>query len=169
MPVTATFDFDEREYRQALREAWKLRRFSWVFTAIAIAWPAIGLWLGVGRHWHELTPAEVFYDAMPWLLLGAFLLTLMPWLRRSQAGRALERDPSLNGTQLRTVDASGLHIAGAGYAPSLHWNDLARAAETRHFFLFFEDDRVWHYLPKRVLTDVERDSVRNLIQANCSR
>jgi hypothetical protein len=166
MPVTATFDFDEREHRQALREAWKLRRFSWVGSAIGVALPAIGLWLGVGRHWRELTSTEVAYEALPWLLLGAFLMTLVPWLRRHQAGRALEHDPSLNGTQLRTVDSAGLHIAGAGYAPSLHWSDLARVTETRHFFLFFEDDRVWHYLPKRALTDVERDSLRNLIQAN---
>jgi hypothetical protein len=167
MPVTAHFDFDEREYRQALREAWKLRRLSWLIPVVGIAWPAIGLWLSVGRHWTELTPTQVFYDAMPWLVLGAFLLTLVPWMRRKQASKALDHDPSLHGTQLRTVDAGGLHIAGAGYAPSLHWNDLARATETRHFFLFFEDDRVWHYLPKRVLTDVERDAVRNLIQANC--
>ncbi|HEX5971523.1 MAG TPA: YcxB family protein [Gemmatimonadaceae bacterium] len=119
MPVTAAFDFDEREYRQALREAWPFR------------------------------------------------LTFTHWLRRAQARKALDHDPSLRGTQLRTVDAQGLHIAGAGYAPSLHWHDLARVTETRHFFLFFEDDRVWHYLPKRALTDVERDSLRNLIQANC--
>ena len=167
MPVTATFDFDEREFRQALREAWKLRRFNWLVPAVGIVWPAAGLWLGVGRHWSELTPTEALYDAMPWLLLGAFLLTLGPWLRRNQARKALEHDASLHGTQLRTVDAQGLHIAAAGYAPSLHWNDLVRVTETRHFFLFFEDDRAWHYLPKRVLTDVERDSLRNLIQANC--
>ena len=118
MPVTARFEFDEREYRRAQREA------------------------------------------------RPFPLRLLAWLRLPRAGNALEHDPSLHGTQLRTVDASGLHIAGAGYAPSLHWSDLARATETRHFFLFFEDDRVWHYLPKRVLTGVERDAVRNLIQAN---
>ena len=118
MPITARFEFDEREYRQARREAQALPR------------------------------------------------RLVSWLRRAPAGNGLGHDPSLHGTQLRTVDASGLHIAGAGYAPSLHWNDLARVTETRHFFLFFEDDRVWHYLPKRALTDVERDSLRNLIQAN---
>jgi hypothetical protein len=119
MPVTARFEFDEREYRQARREAQSLPR------------------------------------------------RLASWLRRTRAGDALVHDPLLHGTQLRTVDAHGLHIAGAGYAPSLHWSDLARVTETRHFFLFFEDDRVWHYLPKRVLTDVERDTLRNLIQANC--
>jgi len=119
MPVTARFEFDEREYRQAQREARPLP------------------------------------------------LRLLSWLRLPRAGNSLVQDPVLQGTQLRTVDADGLHIAGAGYAPSLHWNDLVRATETRHFFLFFEDDRVWHYLPKRALTDVERDAVRNLIQANC--
>ena len=119
MPVTARFEFDEREYHQARKEA------------------------------------------------HSFPRRLMSWIRRTLGGNGLDVDPSLRGTQLRIVDADGLHIAGAGYAPSLHWNELARATETRHFFLFFEDGRVWHYLPKRVLTDVERDSLRNLIQANC--
>jgi len=72
----------------------------------------------------------------------------------------------LHGPQVRTVDATGLHVAGAGYAPSRRWSELARARETANFFFFFEDDRVSHYLPKRVLTDVERDELRNLIQAN---
>jgi hypothetical protein len=63
------------------------------------------------------------------------------------------------------VDESGLHIRGAGFAPSRRWNEIARVTETANFFFFFEDKQVSHYLPKRVLSDVERDELRNLIQA----
>lgn len=99
------------------------------------------------------------------MLLGAFFLGLGPMLRRGAAKRALEYDPSLNGTQLRTVDERGLHVQGAGYAPSLPWQGFQRITESHSFFLFYEDRHVMHYIPKRVLSDVERDSLRNLIQA----
>lgn len=165
MPITAQFDFDEREHRKVLREEWRLHPLSWVLTTIGIAWPAIGLWLGVGRNWGDVGFGDAVFNAMPWLLLGGFFIGLPVLLRHVQASKALEFDPSLNGTQLRTVDEVGLHVVGAGYSPSLTWTDLQRATETKNFFLFFQDKRVWHYIPKRVLSDVERDAVRNLIQA----
>lgn len=166
MSVTAQFEFDEAEHRQALREAWALQPLSRLFTIIGIAWPAVGLWLGVGRHWRGMDLVDVFTDAMPWLVLGAFFLGLVPYLHGVQARKALEIDPSLHGTQLRTVDDKGLHVRGAGFSPSIPWSELARATETPHFFLFFQDTRLHHYIPKRVLSDVDRDSVRNLIQAH---
>jgi hypothetical protein len=166
MSITAQFEFDEIEHRRVLREEWFGHPLSWVLTTVGVAWPAIGLWLGVGRNWGNIRLGDAFYDSMPWVLLGAFLLGLPVLVRHGQASKALELDPSLNGTQLRTVDDAGLHIVGAGYSPSLRWTDLDRVTETKHFFLFFQDKRVWHYIPKGVLSDVERDAVRNLIQAH---
>lgn len=166
MPTTARFEFDEAEHRQALREAWKLRPLTWFTTAIGMAWSGVGLWFGVLRSWGDESMGDALLNALPWLFLGAFFLGLMPLLHRAQARTALETDPSLNGTQLRTVDDVGLHVTGAGYAPSLPWSELVRAVETAHFFLFFQDTRLMHYIPKRVLTDIQRDELRNLIQAH---
>lgn len=166
MPITAQFEFDETEHRLALQEAWKLQPLARVATIVGIAWPAIGLWLGIGRHWREMDFVDLLTNAMPWVILGAFFLCLVPYLHRTQARKALENDPSLHGTQVRSVDDEGLHVRGAGFSPSIPWGGLLRATETRHFFLFFEDKRLHHYIPKRVLSDVERDGVRNLIQAH---
>lgn len=166
MPTTAQFEFDEAEHRQALREAWTLRPLSWISAAIGIAWSGAGLWFGVLRSWGNESMVDALVNALPWLLLGAFFLGLVPLLHRAQARRALETDPSLNGTQLRTVDDVGLHVTGAGYAPTLPWSELVRAVETAHFFLFFQDARLMQYIPKRALTDVQRDELRNLIQAH---
>lgn len=165
MSITARFDFDQAEYRHAQNEL--LGHMRWAVPLGGITLAAVALWLGVVRRWGEATPREALLDVLPWILLGAFLASLVPLITHAKARKALDDDPTLNGPQIRMVDDTGLHIRGAGFAPSRRWNELTRVRETRHFFLFFEDDRVWHYLPKRALTDVERDAVRNLIQAKC--
>jgi hypothetical protein len=163
MRITAQFEFDEAEHRKALRELLGPMRWTVPFAGVAVS--LVALWFGVFRHWDDISAADAITTALPWVLLGAFLVALAPLLAWAQARKALELDPSLNGTQVRTLDGAGLRIIGAGYAPTLGWSDIERATETRHFFFFFEDKRVWHYIPKRVLTDVERDELRNLIQA----
>jgi len=165
MAITARFDFDEREYRRAQVELLGPGRWALPLGGITLA--LVALWFGVFRHWGEAPLGDALFNVLPWLLLGAFFAGLVPLLAHAQARKALDVDPTLNGPQVRTVDDTGLHITGAGYAPSRRWSELARATETSNFFFFFEDDRVSHYLPKRVLTDVERDGLRNLIQANC--
>lgn len=164
MSITAQFEFDEIEYRQALHEM--LGPLRWTLPVGAIVLSVVALWLGVFRHWAEVSLGDAILTGLPWVLLGAFFLSLTPLLSRAKARKALELDPSLNGTQRHTVGDAGLQIRGAGYSPSLTWTDLERVTETKHFFLFFQDKRVWHYIPKRVLSDVERDEVRNLIQAH---
>ncbi len=166
MSVTAQFEFDEAEHRRALHEQWALQPMRWVTLFAGIVVPVAMIWLGVGRQWGEISATDAFLNALPWLLLGAFFLGLPPLLHRAAARKALEADPSLNGTQARTVDDTGLHVRGAGYAPSLGWGELARVSETPNFFFFFYDKRLAHYIPKRALDARERDELRNLIQAH---
>ena len=164
MPITAHFDFDQAEYRRAQNEL--LGPMRWTVPLGGITLALVALWFGVVRRWGEASLGEALLDVLPWILLGAFFAGLAPLINRARARKALDDDPTLNGPQVRTVDDSGLHVVGAGYAPSRRWSELARAKETANFFFFFEDDRISHYLPKRVLTDLERDELRNLIQAN---
>jgi hypothetical protein len=163
MSITAQFEFDEAEYRLALREL--LGPMRWTIILGGIVLPLVALWFGVLRPWGEITIEEAVATVLPWVLLGAFFVALAPVLTWAQARKARALDPSLNGTQVREVGDAGLQILGAGYAPTLAWSDIERARETAHFFFFFEDKRVWHFIPKRVLTDIERDELRNLIQA----
>ena len=164
MPITAQFEFDQAEHRQGLRELLGPARWMIPFGGIVLPIPA--LWFGVLRHREDITFADAASTMLPWLLLGAFFVALIPLLTWAQARRTLEFDPSLVGTQVRTIGDAGLQVIGAGYAPTLAWSDIERAKETAHFFFFFQDKSVWHYIPKRVLSDVERDGVRNLIQAH---
>lgn len=163
MPITAHFDFDKAEYRRARNELLGPARWAAPLGGITLA--VVALWLGVFRFRGDATLGDALLNVLPWVLLGAFFASLLSLLSRARARKALVDDPTLNGPQVRTVDESGLHVAGAGYAPTRTWSELARAKETSNFFFFFEDDRVSHYLPKRVLSDVERDELRNLIQA----
>lgn len=166
MPITAQFEFDELEHRRALRETWSLHPMRWAVPVAGIVVPATMIWMGVGRHWREVSTADAVTNALPWVLLGAFFLGLMPLLHRAGARRALDIDPSLNGIQVRTVDDAGLHVRGAGFSPSLGWNELVRVSETPNFFLFFYDQRLAHYIPKRTLDARAREELRNLIQAH---
>jgi hypothetical protein len=166
MAITARFEFDEAKHRKALRETWALNPMRWAVLAGGILVPATMIWIGVGRHWEELSAADAFTNALPWLLLGVFFLGLAPVLQRSAARKALELDPSLQGTQERMLDDTGLHVRGAGFSPSLGWGELVRVSETPNFFLFFYDKNLVHYIPKRALDGRSRDELRNLIQAH---
>jgi hypothetical protein len=166
MPIIAQFEFDPIDYRTGLRDVWSFNRARWVVPVVGIAIPALMIWLAVGRHWRESSLADAFWNALPWMLLGAFYLSLLPLMRRTAARKALQEDPALRGTQMRTVDDAGLHIRGAGLSQDLRWADLVRVEETTDFFLFFYNRSAAHYIPKRVLGDRQRDELRNLIQAH---
>jgi len=165
MPVTAQFDFDSGEYYRVLRAAWRHdpnRWFVWVF---GLAVPAAILWFSVVRHLDDMSPWEAFWNALPWVLLGAFYLMLVPSAHRATARKALANDPSLRGPQSRSVDETGLHVRGAGFAQDFAWSDIVRVVETPDFFLFYYNKRAAHYMPKRVLDAAAIEQVRALIRA----
>jgi hypothetical protein len=168
MSVTAQFEFDRDEYQSALRETWAFNPGRWVLPVMGIVVPAVMLWVAVGQYWGEINAKAAIVSAVPWLMLSAFYLSMLPLMQRAAARRALENDPALRGVQVRTVDEAGVQVVGAGFAQQLLWADLVRAVETDHFFLFFYNKRVAHYLPKRVLTESELHQVRVLITAHGS-
>src|SRR5690349_130353 len=116
MPITAHFDFDTAEYRRAQNEL--LGPMRWAVPLGGITLAVVALWLGVFRFRGEATLGDALLNVLPWVLLGLFFASLLPLLNRAKARQALVDDLTLNGPQVRTVDESGLHVAGAGYAPS---------------------------------------------------
>ena len=115
MSITAQFEFDEIEYRQALHEM--LGPLRWTLPVGAIVLSVMALWLGVFRHWAEVSLGDAILTGLPWVLLGAFFLSLTPLLSRAKARKALELDPSLNGTQRHTV-GDPIEPAGQRCAPT---------------------------------------------------
>jgi hypothetical protein len=163
MAATATFDFDQQEYYRGIRAVQAHNPYRWVIPVAGIIVPAVMIWLAIGDSWQRIGPWLAFQNALPWLLLGAFYLTMMPLMARAAAKKALENDPSLRGPQTRIVDEGGVHIVGAGFRQDLRWTDLVKAVETEEFFLFFYNKRQAHFVPKRALAPASVAVVRGLI------
>ena len=163
MSVTATFDFDQREYYRGLRAVMRRNPYWWLIPVLGIVLPLGMIWLAVGRRWHQVSAEQAILSALPWALLGTFYLALVPMMARSAARRALENDPSLRGTQTRIIDDAGLHVRGAGFAQDFAWSDIVRVVESPDFFLLFYNKRMAHYVPKRALSTNEIQAARELI------
>jgi hypothetical protein len=168
MAVMAQFDFDSHEYYRVLLAAWRQDPNRWFVWAFGLGVPATIIWLNVGRHWDEVRPWEAFWSVLPWVLLGAFYLLLVPTVYRTAARKALANDPSLRGPQSRSVDENGLHVRGASFAQDFAWSDIVRVVETPDFFLFYYNRRAAHYVPKRVLDAAGIEQVRALVRSKLS-
>jgi len=166
MRVSKTFDFDSQEFYRAIRFMGRFNPATRWVPAFAVGFPLLMFYLVVVRSWGRISVLSASLNMLPWLLLGAFYLALVPLMQRTWARKATEYDPSLRGPQTRIVDESGVEVRGANSHQHLSWPDLRRIAEGPEFFLFFYNKRMAHYLPKRVLDAAEIGVVRELAQAN---
>jgi hypothetical protein len=57
---------------------------------------------------------------------------------------------------------AGLTYRGANGSGQTAWEDLHRHAESKHMFLFYVTDNLFHFVPRRALTDSEAEDLRNL-------
>ena len=141
----------------------RFNRWKWVIPMLGIGMPAVAIWAFVVRDWSRLSPAGVLLNGLPWIVIGAFYLALVPLMYRSLARRALRDDPSVRGTQIRTLSRRGLEARGANFSQWLAWADLVRVEEVDEFFLFFYNRRVAYYVPKRCLALSDAAACRSLI------
>jgi hypothetical protein len=165
--VSATFDFRTAEYNRALRAMMlRNRAVRWLVPLFGLGMPALALWAWVVRDWDRLSPAGVVVNGGPWLVIGAFYLS-MPWvMARILARRALRDDPSVRGEQTRSVSSDGVEVRGSNYGQQFTWADIVRTVETPEFFLFFYNRRAAQYVPKRAVDGADAQVIRDLIQTH---
>jgi hypothetical protein len=163
MGVTATFDFSSAEHFRASREVARRVSTRWLARAFAVL-AIVFVALNIRATWGQ-SPAYVVVNALPWLFLGIFWLTLVPLMHWWAAKRLPARDASVRGPQTRTIDAEGYHSRGNNVALDIPWHAMVRAVETRAFFLFFYNKQCAYYLPKRALAEEQIHAVRALARA----
>lgn len=163
MSVSTTFDFDAAEHYRATRvvnSRSSMRYVTWGFVALSplmLAWsvlPRLG----------EAPTGDLLVSALPWLLLPAFWLVVIPMLQRRGAHKLSTRDPSVRGPQTRIVDAEGYHSRGNGVSVDVPWHAMTRGVEVEQFFLFYYSKQFAYYLPKRVLAPADIVTVRALMR-----
>src|SRR6188472_760563 len=123
MTATGRFEFDSREYYRALRAMWRSNPARPFLPLVAVVIPGAAIWLSVVRNWDRLTPMGVVLNGLPWVLLSAFYITLIPMMLRAGARKATQNEPSLRGPQVRTVSDEGVEITGANFLQRLSWSD----------------------------------------------
>lgn len=164
MTVRATFSFDRREHYRAIRQVFRrtpARFVPWLFALLGLA---LAYWNAL-RYWDTVPMADLIWNALPWLLITAFWVVLIPYLHWRAARTTARSDPSVQGPQLREIDDAGVHSLGNGVRLDLPWNILLKAVETDEFFLYFYSKQLAFYVPKRVLPPADVQAVRVLTQA----
>lgn len=164
--IAGRFEFDSMEYYRALRAMLRRNPVRWVIPIMGIFVPGYFIWTYVISIWDRVSLSAAVANGLPWVLLGAFYLSLVPLMNRRSARRALKNNPSLRGPQTRVVDERGLEIQGANFLQRLSWTDIVRTDETEEFFLFFYNQRMAFYVPKRCLSETDIEIVRSLISAH---
>ena len=162
MSITASFEYDPKEWYAASRAVTRSTHWRWTIPLFSVLIPAIGFVLSLD-HWDVMTPSARFWSSLPWLLLFLFYIALIPVMQRRRVQRLKTDEPTVRGTQSRTVDETGFHVRGHGFAQDLAWGELHRVVETDRFFLFFYNKRCAHVMPKRVLSSDEVAGARTLI------
>jgi hypothetical protein len=159
MSIHTVFEFTTADHCQAARAVTRYtpaRYLSWVATAAAMIMAA---WTAREVRSYD-SSLNVFWNALPWLLLAIFWIMLTPLTAWRTARKLPGRDASVIGPQERSVDADGYHSLGNGVRLDVPWHAMVRAAETDRFLLFFYNKQSAYYIPKRTLTPVQISEAR---------
>jgi hypothetical protein len=162
--VRTVFEFDPSEHYKASRIVTRFTAARWIGWGFAAFAAAFALYT-VAQGWDEASPAALIIAVLPWLLLGAFWIGLIPLSQRWAARTIATKDASVRGPQERSVDAVGYHSRGNGVGLDVPWHAMVRGVETEAFFLFFYNKQCAYYLPKRAVPADDVPLVRSLMRA----
>lgn len=166
MSVSATFEYDPDEHYRALRATTGVTMVRWMpILAFGVPITAIVFEIIAIRNNPERGAMTSVMDVLPYVLLGAFWLGMVPFSQRRQSRRLTKLDPSVIGPQERVVDAEGFHTSGNGEHLDVPWHILRRVVETDQFFLFFYDREHAYYIAKRLLSSDQVQAVRSFARA----
>jgi hypothetical protein len=160
----ARFEYDPTEQYAAARAVTRATNWRWIIPVGAIGIPLFVIAVTILPHLDTMSPTSMIISSLPWILLGAFYLVLIPMSQKRRAKKLPTREPSVRGTQERGVDEAGLHIRGHGLTMDYAWPDLQSAVETPQFFLFFYNKNCAHFIPKRALPASGLDDVRTVLR-----
>jgi hypothetical protein len=100
------------------------------------------------------------------LVIGPFAI-LACWglsyaLLPRRAGRLFRQHRALQKEVSYGWSDAGLTYRAANGSGGMPWEDLHRWAEGKHVFLFYLTDNLFHFVPRRALTDSDAEDLRNL-------
>lgn len=166
LSITTTFEHEPAQHYRLLRAMTRETPLRWmpaVFAGLLLLLIVLGSW---GAMLRGRSFWSVLVDAVPYLLLAAFWLVLIPWSQRRRASRLPQLDASMQGPQVRALDAAGFHSRGNGVSLDVPWHAFKRAVETPEFFLLFYNWQCAYAIPKPGLAADEVRAARELLQAN---
>ncbi len=160
------FSFDAAQHLRAQREVNRRWKYRWTLWAFGIGFPAIMFAWGVLPNWSRINSWYLFLNLLPWLLLSAFFLALIPIQQRRAARKLAKTDPTLQGLQRRFVDDAGLHMVAPGLSLDLAWTTMQNVVETDEFFLFYYNTRCAYYIPKAGMESGADEATRQIIRTH---
>ena len=102
-----------------------------------------------------------------WFFLGVALIVWMyvgdRWLLPSSARRQLARSSGLGEEVVASWDSDRIMFEGRHGQSRWPWGDFYRWQESPSGVLLWQGDRIYVYLPKRVLTDDQISELRSIL------
>jgi len=157
MTISVTYEPQPTDFSDAYREVASRGSMRVINYAFGLGIPLLQTILILSDPAVRADPGRLVRQLLPWWTMFPALywgVTFM--LRRWMLRRFVKDDATQQGTQVRRLDADGLHIRGPGMSASIGWSVLRSAVETRRFFLLFQTRDCAYFLPKRAM---DRDLV----------
>jgi hypothetical protein len=151
-PTEADYVAAQRDWFAA--SIWRRAPRTLATTALAVSamLGLLGLIAGdpVGRVLGTMATALV---AAPVLVLCVWGLCY--WLLPRNARRLFRQQRTLHRDFTYGWSEEGIHHRSDRGTGAIAWSDIHRWSEQRHTFLFYMNDRLFHFIPRRLLSDAE--------------
>lgn len=167
MAIHVTFEYDEAEHGQAIREVQWRPSSRYVMWGVGVAALGVAAWLVMADR-GRIASADQFMFTIPLVVFGVAWIAGGSLGQRRAANSAAEHDASAWGSQERIIDDAGFHSRANGLSADLPWDAMVGGKETDEFFLFYPEKRWAYYLPKRALSRTEMEEVRSLMGSRLS-
>jgi hypothetical protein len=111
-------------------------------------------------------------DRSVWVQLIAILVLLLPvyWLAiylwiPTTSRRQFRQRRTMHTAVFYSWSDEALSYRSSNANGTFPWSDLHRWTEGRHSFLFYLEDRMFHFVPRRVLSDEQVEDLRRTAKA----
>ena len=164
--VQTSYKLEPREITRVAMLATRKVGTMWVWYVLMLLIVSMNVIPTVSRQWRQGGLSAI---SIPWLLLGLSPLVIIivgpPLAAWWAAKRHVASGPSMHGAQHVGVAEWGLQVSGPMSNGTLKWSAVMKAIETPEFFLFFLSKLQPVYIPKRLLSDADTVSVRQLARS----
>jgi len=102
-----------------------------------------------------------------WFGISYILLLFLyyPLLIKHKAKTNLQTEASYEHEIYYSINEDGFSVKGFGFEGNMHWKSLYKIIELKNIFVLYSNKYVASIIPKRALSEIELNELRNILKA----